>query len=78
MHKDVRLATDTRSSQASPMPVCNLVREIFQIALNEMGSEADVRQPIHLYEPQSESGVCPQRLGPRGNSGERQHAGKED
>ena len=37
MHKDVRLATELGVASASPMPVCNLVREMFQIALNDQG-----------------------------------------
>jgi hypothetical protein len=32
------------------MPVCNLVREVFQIALNEQGADADVNCLIHLHE----------------------------
>ena len=50
MHKDVRLATELGVASAVPMPVCNLVREIFQIALNEQGADADVNCLIHLHE----------------------------
>lgn len=50
MHKDVRLATELGVASAAPMPVCNLVREIFQIALNEQGADADVNCLIHLHE----------------------------
>lgn len=50
MHKDVRLATELGVASAAPMPVCNLVREIFQIALNEKGSDADVNSLIHVHE----------------------------
>jgi 3-hydroxyisobutyrate dehydrogenase len=50
MHKDVRLATELGVASAAPMPVCNLVREIFQIALNEQGADADVNSLIHVHE----------------------------
>jgi 3-hydroxyisobutyrate dehydrogenase len=50
MHKDVRLATELGVASAAPMPVCNLVREIFQIALNEQGADADVNCLIHVHE----------------------------
>ena len=50
MHKDVRLATELGVASASPMPVSNLVREIFQIALNELGAESDVNSLVHLHE----------------------------
>src|SRR5262245_41791893 len=42
MHKDVRLATELGIASAAPMPVCNLVREVFKIALNKQGADADV------------------------------------
>jgi 3-hydroxyisobutyrate dehydrogenase len=50
MHKDVRLATELGVASAAPMPVCNLVREIFQIALIEQGADADVNSLIHVHE----------------------------
>jgi 3-hydroxyisobutyrate dehydrogenase len=50
MHKDVRLATELGVASAAPMPVSNLVREIFQIALNEQGADADVNSLIHVHE----------------------------
>jgi 3-hydroxyisobutyrate dehydrogenase len=50
MHKDVRLATELGLASAAPMPVCNLVREIFQIAPNEKGADADVNCLIHVHE----------------------------
>jgi 3-hydroxyisobutyrate dehydrogenase len=50
MHKDVRLATELGVASASPMPVSNLVREIFQIAVNELGAESDVNSLVHLHE----------------------------
>jgi 3-hydroxyisobutyrate dehydrogenase len=59
MHKDVRLATELGVASASPMPVCNLVRKIFQIALNELGLDADVNTLAHLYERQSKVAFAP-------------------
>jgi 3-hydroxyisobutyrate dehydrogenase len=59
MHKDVRLATELGVASASPMPVCSLVREVFQIALNEFGGGADVNTLIHMYERQSKVDFAP-------------------
>jgi 3-hydroxyisobutyrate dehydrogenase len=59
MHKDVRLATELGVASASPMPVCNLVREIFQIAVNDQGADADVNTLIRLHERQSKVEFAP-------------------
>lgn len=59
MFKDVRLATELGLANASPMPVSNLVREIFQMAVNELGGEADVNSLIHLFERQSQVEFAP-------------------
>ena len=59
MHKDVRLATELGAASASPMPVCNLVREIFQIAVNDQGTDADVNTLIRLNERQSKIAFAP-------------------
>jgi 3-hydroxyisobutyrate dehydrogenase len=59
MHKDVRLATELGVANASPMPVCNLVREIFQIAVNDHGADADVNTLIRLNERQSKIAFAP-------------------
>jgi 3-hydroxyisobutyrate dehydrogenase len=59
MYKDARLATELATASGSPMPVCNLVREIFQIAVNELGGEADVNNLIHLHERQSQVAFAP-------------------
>lgn len=50
MHKDVRLATELGVASAVPMPVSNLVREIFQIALNDQGADADVNCLVRVNE----------------------------
>ena len=59
MLKDVRLATELGLANASPMPVANLVREIFQIAVNEMGAESDVNSLVHLHERQAKVEFAP-------------------
>jgi 3-hydroxyisobutyrate dehydrogenase len=59
MLKDVRLATELGLANASPMPVCNLVREIFQIAVNELGGDADVNSLVRLHERQSKVEFAP-------------------
>jgi 3-hydroxyisobutyrate dehydrogenase len=59
MLKDVRLATELGLANASPMPVANLVREIFQIAVNELGAESDVNSLVHLHERQSKVEFAP-------------------
>jgi hypothetical protein len=41
------------------MPVCNLVREIFQIALNDQGADADVNTLIRLHERQAKVEFAP-------------------
>jgi 3-hydroxyisobutyrate dehydrogenase len=59
MLKDVRLATELGLANAAPMPVANLVREIFQIAVNEMGAESDVNSLVHLHERQAKVEFAP-------------------
>jgi len=59
MLKDVRLATELGLANASPMPVASLVREIFQIAVNEMGAESDVNSLVHLHERQAKVEFAP-------------------
>ena len=59
MHKDVRLATELGVASASPMPVANLVREIFQVAVNDNGANADVNCLVHLNERQAQVEFAP-------------------
>jgi 3-hydroxyisobutyrate dehydrogenase len=59
MLKDVRLATELGLANASPMPVANLVGEIFQIAVNELGAESDVNSLVHLHERQAKVEFAP-------------------
>ncbi|MBN9563024.1 MAG: NAD(P)-dependent oxidoreductase [Alphaproteobacteria bacterium] len=50
MHKDVRLACQLGIDSGAPMPVANLVRELFQMAINDHGSHEDVNMLIRLIE----------------------------
>ena len=50
MHKDVRLATELGVSSGTPMMISNLVREIFQTSLSDLGPDADVNQLIRQFE----------------------------
>ena len=57
MHKDVRLATKLGMDSGSPMLLGNMVRELFQTAINEQGSEEDVNMFIRLFERQANAKV---------------------
>jgi 3-hydroxyisobutyrate dehydrogenase len=61
MHKDVRLATELGVTSGAPMPVSNLVRELFQIALNERGPDSDVNELIYLMEQNAKIQVVPRK-----------------
>lgn len=50
MHKDVRLATELGVASGTPMHVSNLVREIFQTSLNDLGPDADVNLLVRQFE----------------------------
>jgi 3-hydroxyisobutyrate dehydrogenase len=59
MHKDVRLATELGMNSAAPMPISNLVREVFQTAINDQGAQQDVNMLIRLMERQSGVKITP-------------------
>ena len=59
MHKDVRLATELGVASAAPMPISNLVREVFQVALNDQGPNEDVNNLIRVMERQSKVKIVP-------------------
>jgi 3-hydroxyisobutyrate dehydrogenase len=59
MHKDVRLATELGVASGSPMLVAGLVREMYQTAINEHGTDGDVNLMIRLFERQSKVKVAP-------------------
>jgi 3-hydroxyisobutyrate dehydrogenase len=50
MHKDVRLATKLGMDSQTPMALANVVRELFQTAINSEGGGADTLALIRLYE----------------------------
>jgi 3-hydroxyisobutyrate dehydrogenase len=50
MHKDVKLATQLGVESASPMPISNVVREIYQMGVNEHGGATDVNMLVHTFE----------------------------
>jgi 3-hydroxyisobutyrate dehydrogenase len=59
MHKDVRLATELGIASAAPMPLCNVVREHFQTAINQFGADADVNASVWLYEANAKVKFAP-------------------
>ncbi|MFM9882569.1 MAG: NAD(P)-dependent oxidoreductase [Burkholderiales bacterium] len=50
MHKDVRLATELGIASSVPMPISNLVREMFQTTINDQGAGEDVNMMIRTIE----------------------------
>jgi 3-hydroxyisobutyrate dehydrogenase len=59
MHKDVKLATEIGMASGAPLPGANLVREMYQIAINEHGSDADVNDLILTCERLAATKVTP-------------------
>jgi 3-hydroxyisobutyrate dehydrogenase len=59
MHKDVRLATEIGVASGAPMPAAGLVRELYQLALNEHGGAADVNDMIFTFERMADVKVTP-------------------
>ncbi len=59
MLKDVRLATEIGVASGAPMPAAGLVRELYQLSLNEHGGAADVNDMIHTFERMANVKVTP-------------------
>ncbi len=59
MLKDVRLATEIGVASGAPMPAAGLVRELYQLSLNEHGGEADVNDMIFTFERMANVKVTP-------------------
>jgi 3-hydroxyisobutyrate dehydrogenase len=59
MHKDVRLATELGLSSAMPMPISNLVKEVFQTTINDQGAGEDVNMMIRTIEKLGKVKVVP-------------------
>ncbi len=62
MHKDVTLATQLARETGCPMPISNIVREMYQIGLTDPGPEEDVNLLIRIYERMSATKVLPPGL----------------
>jgi 3-hydroxyisobutyrate dehydrogenase len=60
LHKDVRLATEMGMNSGVPMPFGNLVRELYQMHLNELGGEAQVNMVARVVDRISKTQVVPQ------------------
>lgn len=50
MLKDVTIATQLGRESATPMLLGNLVREIYQTAINQNGADADINTLVEFYE----------------------------
>lgn len=59
MHKDVALATKLGQDSDTPMQLANLVKEIFQSALNARGRDADINTLLELMEDAANTKVMP-------------------
>lgn len=59
MHKDVSIATQLARESATPMLIGNLVREIFQTAINANGADADINTLVELFENAAKTRIRP-------------------
>jgi 3-hydroxyisobutyrate dehydrogenase len=59
MHKDVRLATELGLTSGTPMPIANLVKEVFQTTINDQGAGEDVNMMIRTIEKLGKVKVVP-------------------
>lgn len=59
MHKDVALATKLGQDSDTPMHLANVVKEIFQSALNVRGRDADINTLLELMEDAANTRVNP-------------------
>jgi 3-hydroxyisobutyrate dehydrogenase len=59
MHKDVRLATKLGSDSATPMVLANVVRELFQMVINEYGADKDTQTLVKLFERNAGVAIAP-------------------
>lgn len=59
MHKDVSIATQIGHDSATPMLLGNLVREIYQTAINANGADADINTLIEYFEKAAKTRVRP-------------------
>jgi len=59
MHKDVRLACELGSNSGVPMFYGNLTRELFQMAIGEMGAQAQVHTAALMFDRLAGTHVVP-------------------
>ncbi len=59
MHKDVRLATKLGNDSATPMVLANVVRELFQMVINEYGADKDTQTLVKLFERNAGVAIAP-------------------
>ena len=59
MHKDIKLATKLGLDSGTPMVLANLVRELFQMVINEHGAEADTLTLAKLFEKNAKVAFAP-------------------
>ena len=57
MHKDVSIATELGRESATPMLFGNLVREVYQSAINANGADADINTLIEYFEKAAKTKV---------------------
>ena len=68
MHKDVRLACDLGSGSEVPLFYGNLTREMLQLAISELGAQAQVNTPALMFDRLAGTHVVPDspRMTPAG------------
>jgi 3-hydroxyisobutyrate dehydrogenase len=58
MHKDLTLATKLGQDMKTPLMTGGFAREMFRLALNELGEEVDITQLIRVFERAAGVDVC--------------------
>ena len=58
MHKDLALATKLGQDMKAPLTTGNYAREVFRMALNELGEDVDISQIIRVFERAADVDIC--------------------
>lgn len=58
MHKDLTLATKLGQDMKAPLTTGNYAREVFRMALNELGEDVDISQIIRVFERAADIDIC--------------------
>ena len=58
MHKDLTLATKLGQDMKAPLTTGNYAREVFRMALNELGEDVDISQIIRVFERAADVDIC--------------------